>query len=239
MRLTRVFGMLRRALRDPRVVRERFEDAVLNHAFRWTEARGIRTRVYRRYEDYLRHQRSKLGKIDGTWLPVYDVSFRAALRGRLESGGMVPRGTSVPCLAARIGTEVKAFLDLGCFAVGLDLNPGKDNRYVVSGDFHDIQYPDACVEVVFCNSLDHALDLARLAGEIRRVLRPGGLAILEIARGTEEGARPGYYEASSWATQEQALDVFRAAGFEVVTARAFAYPWPGDHVVMRSRPRGA
>ena len=47
---------------------------------------------------------------------------------------------TVLCLAARIGTEVKAFLDLGCFAIGIDLNPGTDNRYVVHGDFHDLQF---------------------------------------------------------------------------------------------------
>ena len=36
--------------------------------------------------------------------------------------------------------EVRAFLDHGAFAVGIDLNPGRDNRYVMVGDFHQLQF---------------------------------------------------------------------------------------------------
>lgn len=53
----------------------------------------------------------------------YDKTYRKHLRDRLQSHINV-KGTSVLCLAARVGTEVKAFLDLGCFAMGIDLNPG-------------------------------------------------------------------------------------------------------------------
>lgn len=74
-------------------------------------------------------------------LSRYDVDFRKILFDRLERLSLLRNGMTVLCLAARIGTEVKAFFDIGCFAVGIDLNPGENNRYVVYGDFHDIQFP--------------------------------------------------------------------------------------------------
>ncbi|MBM3458075.1 MAG: class I SAM-dependent methyltransferase, partial [Armatimonadetes bacterium] len=140
---------------------------------------GIEQRRYGTYEEYVEQQRAKLLTLRPDWLAGYDTRYHQALRARLGEHGLVGPGSSVLCLAARIGTEVKAFLDLGCFAVGIDLNPGAENRYVVTGDFHALQFPDQCVDAVFTNSLDHAFDLPRLLGEIRRVLRPEGLVVLE------------------------------------------------------------
>ena len=68
------------------------------------------------------------------------------------------KAASVLCLGARQGTEVKAFLDLGCFAVRIDLEPGAENQFVVQGDFHDLKFPTESVDIVFTNSLDHAFD---------------------------------------------------------------------------------
>ena len=54
------------------------------------------------------------------------------------------------------------FIDHGAFAVGIDLNPGRDNRWVVIGDFHALQYADASVDVVYTNSFDHVFELERV-----------------------------------------------------------------------------
>ncbi len=192
----------------------------------------LRVRSYSRYADYVRHQRGKLPILD---LSEYDRMFREALAARLRERGVVKPGMAVLCLAARIGTEVKAFGDLGCFAVGIDLQPGKDNKYVLPGDFHALQFPDACVDVVFTNSLDHALDLPRLVSETRRVLKPGGYLVFEAMRGDAEGGHFGTFEATRWPTVAALTDAICIQGFELVQRVPFdGPPWTGEHVVVRS-----
>jgi hypothetical protein len=95
----------------------------------WTrKERGFLKRDYDSYEDYLAHQKSKLELHD---FGDYDAEFHNALRERLAALDVDWKGRTALCLAARIGSEVKAFRDLGCFAIGIDLNPGKQNPYVL------------------------------------------------------------------------------------------------------------
>ncbi|GAB4245815.1 MAG: hypothetical protein Tsb0034_24530 [Ekhidna sp.] len=48
-------------------------------------------------------------------------------------------------------------------------------------DIHDIPLEDNSVDVIFCNHvLEHVADDKKALSEIRRVLRPGGWAILQI-----------------------------------------------------------
>jgi SAM-dependent methyltransferase len=196
----------------------------------WTEEGHLLRRSYGSYEDYVRHQQSKLETID---LKKYDAAFRQALRERLQRLDVSWSGRAVLCLAARLGTEVKAFLDVGGFAVGIDLNPGRKNRYVVHGDFHDLQYAPASVDVVFTNSLDHAFDVNRIAREIRRVLKPGGLFIVEAVKGKSEGASPGFFESFFWSTVDELIDLLRQQGFGVLQREPFQYPWPGEQICFQ------
>jgi SAM-dependent methyltransferase len=203
----------------------------------WTPARrqsGLSHRQYDRYEDYLAHQRDKLPRISRAKMDDYHERFRAALRARLELNGCVRPGLSVLCLAARRGTEVIAFTDLGCFAVGIDLNPGSDNRHVLPGDFHAVQFADESVDIVFTNSLDHAFDLDRLLSEIRRVLKPGGLLIVEAARGSSEGLAPGFYESCWWARIDDLVAGFERSAFTLLERSTFAYPWAGEHLCFQA-----
>lgn len=51
----------------------------------------------------------------------------------------------------------------------------------VKMDIHDIQYPDDSFDVIFCNHvLEHVTDDQQCMRELRRVLRPGGLAIMQV-----------------------------------------------------------
>src|SRR5690349_19205438 len=77
----------------------------------------FKRREYSSYEEYVRHQQSKFGHLD---LAEYDRTYREQLRDRLRRLTWLNPGANVLCLGARQGTEVKAFHDLGCFAVGLD-----------------------------------------------------------------------------------------------------------------------
>jgi SAM-dependent methyltransferase len=198
----------------------------------WTGDGAFRTRSYRSYDDYVRHQSAKVA-LKGD-LSEYDARFRAALAERLHSHPDVRPGMSALCLAARIGTEVKAFGDAGCFAVGIDLNPADGDRYVLRGDFHALQFADDCVDVVFTNSLDHALDLERLLGEVRRVLKPAGLLLVEAMRGEEEGKNAGFYEAFHWERAEDLISRIEASGFKLSGRDAIDQPWPGQHLRFRS-----
>jgi|GEM_PF-778360 len=181
-------------------------------------------RSYNSYGEYLEHQRSKLNIID---LKTYDEKFRAALGKRLAECGVPLHGKTALCLAARIGSEVKAFIDNGCFAIGIDLNPGENNHYVVHGDFHALQYAPESVDFVFTNSLDHAFDISRIAKEVRKVLKADGRLIIEAIDGEAEGEQPGFFESFSWSTTDDLVKLFEREGFKLVKREPFEYPWKG------------
>ena len=109
----------------------------------------FKKRVYNDYDEYLMHQKAKLGGITD-WLKRYDVTYREALNIRLKDTQIDFKGKNVLCLAARIGTEVKSFIDQGAFAIGIDVNPGEESKYVIHGDFHDIQFSDNSIEIYLC-----------------------------------------------------------------------------------------
>lgn len=76
------------------------------------------------------------------------------------------------------------------------------------------------MDAVYTNALDHAFDLFRLIGEVRRVLRPGGLFVIDLLRGYEEGFLPGEFEAIHWANADGLIERIIAMGnFEHVSAR--------------------
>jgi SAM-dependent methyltransferase len=224
--MKRGFDPLRFLTRLKRSIRKR----VLFRKFgdEWkTKSDAFQNRSYDSYEAYLEHQKAKLETHD---FGKYDVEFRTALRERLATLDLDWKGRSVLCLAARIGTEVKAFLDLGSFAIGIDLNPGEENRYVVHGDFHNLQYAPQSLDVVYTNSLDHAFDIERIAKEILKVLKPSGLLIVEASRGRDDGVNPGFFESFFWKNLEELIHVFERTGFVVTCRTAISHPWPGEQI---------
>lgn len=223
----------KRVKRGARFLRPLMPRALVAHP--WSardDASPLRHREYRSYSAYVAHQRRKLGRLPRQMLAEYDVRYREALRERLARGGVVHPGSSVLCLAARIGTEVKAFHDLGCFAVGIDLNPGEANPYVLVGDFHQLQFAAESVDVVFTNSLDHAYDLQRVLAEVHRVLKPDGVLVAELGLGESEGGKPNYYEALAWRDVNTMVDRLVAHGFAVRARSPIDYPWRGEQIAF-------
>jgi len=237
-----LFHKIKKAISRPKLIRVWFYDNIVERinifkkSYKWGKSDSrIERKIYKNYSDYIAHQGAKLDTMD---LTDYDEKYYKILNERLKSfaqKNIVRHGAVVLCLAARIGTEVRVFLNYGCFAVGIDLNPGKGNKYVLHGDFHNIQFPDASVDVIFSNSVDHALNLLKLAGEVRRVLKPGGHIILEIGKGTDEGGKFGYYEASTWRKIDDCLDYFKNLGFTVLERHGFDWPWPGEQVMLQKQ----
>jgi len=195
----------------------------------------LKQRQYGNYQDYIGHQAAKLKfkNICPVDLQDYDQKYRQVLRDRIKNANLIKEGQSVLCLGARLGTEVKAFLDHGCFAVGIDLNPGKSNYYVLRGDFHKLQFADRSVDVVFSNSVDHVFDLEKFAKEVARVLKPGALLVIEVGRGREEGGSSGFYESLHWSTIDELIRYFQNRGFDCLLRQPIDFPVTGEHLILR------
>ena len=177
-----------------RARRERFEDPD-----RWRHGE-LALRHYESYDAYLDHQASKLDRIrERREEKDTRIAFPEFQRRFLGCAALAD-SRSVLCLGARLGTEVRALLSLGYFAVGIDVNPGPSNRYVLHGDFHRLVFADASVDAVYTNALDHVWDLEAFVGEVRRVLRPGGIFVADVVPGYDEGFTPGEYESTHWCT---------------------------------------
>ncbi len=225
----RFINRLKRSLNKRRLQRRFRND--------WNAAAGeFQTRRYDSYERYLEHQKAKLETHN---FGNYDTEFRIALRKRLTALDLEWTGKAVLCLGARIGSEVKAFLDLGCFAIGIDLNPGPENRYVVQGDFHDLQFAPKSIDVVYTNSLDHAFDVERIAKEVIKVLKNDGRFIVEAVQGTAQGINPGFFESFFWKDINGLIRLFEKAGFIVVRRDRIEFPWPGEAILFKTKTNAA
>jgi SAM-dependent methyltransferase len=219
----RALDRLKRSLRKRALFRKFGE--------RWNREGGrFQKRSYDSYEAYLEHQKAKLETHD---FGGYDTEFRKVLRDRLATLDIDWPGRTVLCLGARIGTEVKAFLDLGAFAVGIDLNPGEGNRYVVQGDFHDLQFASGSIDVVYTNSLDHAFDIERIAKEVLQVLKPDGMFIVEAVQGRDQGVNPGFFESFFWKNIDELVSQFENAGFTIANRKPITHPWPGEQICLQ------
>jgi SAM-dependent methyltransferase len=139
---------------------------------------------------------------------------------------------SVLCLGARTGAESIGAGNAGfAGSVGIDLHPVGPT--VLQGDWHNLEFADASFENVYSNSLDHCLDLEKLAGEVRRVLKPNGrfyvMATNREGNTLEAWLAKGGNEALFWATSADLSAAICALGFvEVKTWRDGKW---GHHVL--------
>jgi len=186
--------------------KERFYESGL-----WEHGEDGARRKYASYEAYVDHQVSKLDKVAHRLREKEDEDL-AEFRRRFESCAALAGARSLLCLGARLGTEVRALHDLGYFAIGIDLNPGERNPYVLPGDFHGIVFPDSSVDAVYTNALDHVFSLEQVVGEVRRLLRPGGIFVTDLELGSAEGFVPGEYESSMWRDHQALIERIRELG---------------------------
>ena len=148
----------------------------------------------------------------------------------MQSLSFLKKNASVLCLGARQGTEVKAFHDLGCFAVGIDLCPGKENKFVLYGDFHDLQFPAESADVIFTNSLDHVFDPQKMIGEITRVLKPDGVLVIEAIHGEAQSTAPDHYASFWWQRVDDLVALLARHNFKPIQRVPFSEPWPGEQI---------
>lgn len=195
----------------------------------------MKTREYDSYGDYLTHQAAKRDTLTTEALEGYGKLLVSALIARL--GGRSWRGASVLCLGARMGSEVRAFIDLGAFAVGVDVNPGPQNAYVVWGDFHRLNFAAQSLDAVYTNALDHVHDLSEVAREVRRVLKPDGVFLVDAVRGEAEGGPGlGAYESLAWATVDELVAALEREGLVCLKRQPITAPWAGEHLTLELAP---
>jgi len=171
----------------------------------WEHEGSLAKRKYGSYEEYIDHQVAKLDQIQHRLEETRAEDLADFLR-RFEGCEALKRARNVLCLGARLGTEVQAMLQLGHFAIGIDLNPGADNPYVVKGDFHNIVFPDKSVDAVYTNVLDHVFDMKKLMSEVERILADDGILVADVLRGFDEGFTPGAYESTHWKSVDALLE---------------------------------
>jgi SAM-dependent methyltransferase len=173
------------------------------------DADGLIHREYDSYEEYVQHQQQKLDEIlqigHGFSNPaVAEARLRFYRRFR-HLVKLVPRDAVVLCLGARQGTEVEVLRELGFrHTYGIDLNPGPENELVRPGDFNRLEESDSSIDLVYSNSVDHALDLDVFFAEHARVLKPDGFALYDLHRDYRPG-EPAPFEASLWLRREEVL----------------------------------
>jgi SAM-dependent methyltransferase len=200
----------------------------------WQDTGRFAQRLYPDYSTYIAHQKTKFGALRWKTVEKHDRRLYGELSARLAALPIDFRGRSVLCLGARQGSEVRAFIDQGAFAVGIDLNPGPKNRHVVIGDFHELQFADGSIDFVFTNSLDHAFDLGRIMQEVQRVLKAGGQLIVEANLAGAGGAARGAFESLVWSRTDELLTAIEAHGFRVVSRESFELPWRGEQVILQT-----
>jgi len=185
----------------------------------WQREGELARRNYGSYEEYLEHQAAKLDNIKHRLDETRDEDYADFVR-RFEGCAALRQARSVLCLGARLGTEVQAMHSLGHFAIGIDLNPGADNLYVLKGDFHGIQFPDGSVDAIYTNVFDHVYDMQKIMAEIERLLPAGGLLVADVLKGFEEGFTPGAYEATHWKNVDALLaEMTRLSRLELIERR--------------------
>lgn len=201
---------------------------------------NLKKRAFSSYEEYLIIQGTKIKELkfhEDTFniLQNYDNKYQQVLHARLKELNISWNGKIVLCLGARLGTEVRSFISLGCFAIGIDISPGEQNKYVLYGDFHNIQFPPASVDIIFTNCLDHVFDIGIYLEEIKKVLKSEGVLIIEACKGTDEGKSPGFYESLWWSKIEDLLPIFDNYQLKCINRSFIDYPWQGEQLVFTKK----
>lgn len=157
---------------------------------------GQTVRKFKSYEHYVRHQVTKAKFLSG-WKEGRVTHFRTEFMSS-KCLSKVGENETVLCVGARFGEEVSVLRDMGYLALGIDLNPEKRNKFVFFGDVHQIEFSNGVFDKIFCNVLDHVLDIEKALLEIARVLKSPGHLVIHIQR-----QEPGEFEVRGWDSAEK------------------------------------
>ena len=206
-------------------IRLAVEDVLRKEAKTWKLKGKPKAQIYQKtYDKYSHYQKHQISKMQGGHNIVgkqYQDTYRDSLGKRIKiliENDRIRSGQNVLCLGARDGTEVKAFLDNGLFAVGMDLLP-KSRSLVVQGDFQKIPYSDNSLDVVFTNSLDHTYDMDALLKEVKRVLKPMGAFVADF--GPAKCTFTDKWASCRWKSFDDVSGYIKSRGFSVECIQSF------------------
>lgn len=153
------------------------------------------------------------------------------------------RGKTVLDLGCGSGEEVIPLVKRGAHVIGIDISPEliaiaaqRARHYGVGADLqvgsaYETGLPDHSIDIVFCMSLLHHLDIARANAEIRRVLRADGLLIVKEPIRLSWAAKqlrklfPAHEDISEFEYPLNATQlVMLTDGFQVLSSRSFRTP---------------
>lgn len=171
----------------------------------------IGVRRYNSYEEYLQHQGSKLAESGDRLREISQKKNRDQrfcdrfdqMKRNVDIQG------SVLCLGARLGDEVRGFRLAGFPAVGVDVNPGRNNADVIAADFHYLPFAADSFDGAYSNVMDHVLDVHRFMHETIRVVKANGWVYLELTGGVDQIGRADPWGAMVWETNEDLVAVLR------------------------------
>jgi SAM-dependent methyltransferase len=144
-----------------------------------------------RYDAYLREQLEETlrkkrlkGEVHFEVIPLIDM---------LNSKFSVA-GKDALCVGCRNTDEIRYFKKLGAGrVVGIDLF--SDHEDIVVMDMHDLKFPDGSFDIVYSrHSFEHAYDKRKAGMEFVRVLRNGGVIVIEVPGKYKGGADYNLFE---------------------------------------------
>lgn len=208
------YGYMRhlRKFRDPNYVYCRDKHSVrdkhhLQSGWKEQNQNDFHYRDYKDYQEYISHQGQKFEeilKMRGGFTNRTIAAYRHRFYRRFcHLSVLLPRSAHILCAGARQGTEVEVLHDLGFKgAYGIDLNPGPDNKFVRVGDFMHLENADSSLDMIYCNSLDHAFNIESFFCEHARVIKPNGYVLYDIAVQDKEVQKNGAFETVKWKSEE-------------------------------------
>lgn len=143
------------------------------------------THNYLKYEDYINHQKEKTSdpeRIKSLFGEKWEVMVNGFKESFAGNWGYIKDKKKAVCLGARTGQEVKALIDLGISAIGVDLVPFQP--YTIEGDIHNLDFNNGEFDLVFTNIFDHTLYPKRFCSEMERVTKGGGIIIIHLLLGS-------------------------------------------------------
>lgn len=190
---------------------------LLGLAYRVTSGSGavrapgkrLSQRRYATYDDYLRHQKSKLDR-EAAFIRETSEKRYASMQKQFAAVAIfLPASGAALCLGARLGEEVRVLREMGLLAIGVDLNPGPENPYCMYGDFHNLAFRENSFDLVFSNVLDHVHDMDRFMAEVVRIARPDAHVYFYITGGYAESGALDPYGATFWPDNESLVQALR------------------------------
>jgi SAM-dependent methyltransferase len=188
--------LLKSAYKAQKKWRRRLRDS-LEHAYyryhlrrNYARSRRLFAGADASFDKYLRAQleetllkRRLFGRVRADVIPLVDM---LASKHDLT-------GASVLCVGCRNDDEIRYFRKRGAGRVmGIDLyNAGAG---ILIMDMHDLKFPDSAFDVVYSrHSFEHSYDTRKAAAEFTRVLKPGGVVVIEVPGRHQGGGDYNYF----------------------------------------------